>query len=108
MSYEDLCSSLGVTEQSIRGTKLHVKFRNAGELIVSPSRGKNGYAMLTRLRERDHAGTPTLDRSMILNCSALSGYDGDKEDDEDSALEYDGKYLILSKYTSFNHYFNEW
>lgn len=40
MSYEELCSMLGVTEHILQGTDVCVKFRNADELILSPSRKK--------------------------------------------------------------------
>lgn len=40
MSYEELCAMLGVTEHILQGTDVCVKFRNADELILSPSRKK--------------------------------------------------------------------
>lgn len=40
MSYEELCAMLGVTEHIVQGTDVCVKFRNADELILSPSRKK--------------------------------------------------------------------
>jgi hypothetical protein len=50
-----------------------------------------------RLSEREKAGTPTLDNSRLLDESVLSGYDGDREDEDESFLDYDGKYSRLER-----------
>lgn len=89
MSYEELCSMLGVTEHILQGTDVCVKFRNADELILSPSRKKRKCERVyPHLQDRENAATPSIeDNSAIMEESAMSGYYGDR--DEDSFQEYD-------------------
>lgn len=42
--------------------------------------------------DRDNTATPLLEDKSIMNESIVSGYDGDREDEEESFLEYDGKF----------------
>lgn len=51
------------------------------------------------LEDREKTATPTIERSVRMDESVLSGYDGDrededieKEDSDDSFLEYDGRW----------------
>ena len=62
--------------------------------------------------EREQAATPTLEKRDInwnqLNESIMSGYEGDKEDEEDSFFErgtyfYSPKLRILENYHNFSH-----
>ena len=48
--------------------------------------------------DREQAGTPTMESEgfEFLNESAMSGYDGDKEDEDDSFLDQEGKFTCLS------------
>ncbi|XP_062599123.1 cyclin-F-like isoform X1 [Saccostrea cucullata] len=91
MSYEELCAMLGVTEHILQGSDVCVKFRNADELILSPSRKKRKCERVyPHLQDRENAATPSIeDNSVIMDESVMSGYFGDQEDDEDSFQEYD-------------------
>ncbi|KAK3092007.1 hypothetical protein FSP39_024406 [Pinctada imbricata] len=91
MSYEELCAMLGVTEHILQGTDVRVKFKNSDELILSPSRKKRRCIErnMPDLQERESAATPTMEDSMILNESVMSGYYGDREDEDESFYEFD-------------------
>ncbi|XP_061174985.1 cyclin-F-like isoform X2 [Saccostrea echinata] len=91
MSYEELCAMLGVTEHILQGSDVCVKFRNADELILSPSRKKRKCERIyPHLQDRENAATPSIeDNSVIMDESVMSGYFGDQEDEEDSFQEYD-------------------
>ncbi|OWF42166.1 cyclin-F-like isoform X2 [Mizuhopecten yessoensis] len=121
MSYEELCAMLGVTDHIQQGLDVCVKFKNDDQLILSPSRKKRRCdrklpcvegrentatpsieqsAIMDELgpcvEGRENTATPSIEQSAIMDESVLSGYDGDKEDDEvdkddsdDSFLEYD-------------------
>ncbi|KAL3876589.1 hypothetical protein ACJMK2_034420 [Sinanodonta woodiana] len=89
ISYKQLCGLLGVTEHILHGRDVRVKFRNLDELIVSPSRSRQ--RKNSRLRDVscdcDATDTPTIENSFKLNESVLSGYDGDREDTDESFCE---------------------
>ncbi|XP_064617848.1 cyclin-F-like isoform X2 [Liolophura sinensis] len=95
MTTEELYCQLGITEESLSLSKHKQKLRKTEELIVSPSRTKS----LSRRcdvdnADRTKASTPTIDVTNLLNESAMSGYEGDHEDEEleDSVLDQDGYY----------------
>lgn len=93
---------LGVTDHILRGSDIHVKFRNDDELIVSPRRkhkkgSRSGRVVccstprtLRNRSQEQNSSRPQLNESM------LSGYDGDREDDLDDSLisldEIDGDF----------------
>ncbi|XP_033757266.1 cyclin-F-like isoform X2 [Pecten maximus] len=95
MSYEELCAMLGVTDHIQQGLDVCVKFKNDDQLILSPSRKKRRCdRRLPCLEGRESTATPSIEECAIMEESMLSGYDGDKEDEEkddsdDSFLEYD-------------------
>ena len=89
---------LGVTEHTLQGSDILVKFRNDDELIVSPrrkkrkgSRGRQALAASTPRRLRSNCEDLNTSRPR-LNESMLSGYDGDREDDlDESLISLDGR-----------------
>ncbi|XP_069123772.1 cyclin-F-like isoform X2 [Argopecten irradians] len=95
MSYEELCTMLGVTDHIQQGLDVCVKFKNDDELILSPSRKKRRCERKFPCFEgRENTATPSIEKCAEMDESMLSGYDGDKEDEEkddsdDSFLEYD-------------------
>jgi len=98
MNQNELKSLLGVEDLIMTKPKPFVPISSnscQAALIMSPSRGKSAKTVCFQnvLLEREQAGTPTLESSEPgfdrLNESALSGYDGDKEDEGDSFLDYD-------------------
>ncbi|XP_052068580.1 cyclin-F-like isoform X1 [Mytilus californianus] len=87
MSYEELCIMLGVTEHILQGCDVRVKFKNDDELILSPSRKKRKYDKpYSRMRERRTFNSLTME-GVRPHDSVLSGYDGDKEDADESFIE---------------------
>ncbi|XP_067671880.1 cyclin-F-like [Haliotis asinina] len=87
MSYEQLCSIMGVTEHVLHGTDVKLRFKNADELIVSPSRGKSrSHRTIKRSMEREKASTPTVEKWEFPESAMMSGYDGDHEDDDDESF----------------------
>ena len=93
---------LGVTEHTLQGSDILVKFRNDDELIVSPrhkkrkgSRGRPVLSASTPRRLRSNSEDQNSSRPR-LNESMLSGYDGDKEDDlDDSLISLDGTVTLF-------------
>ncbi|XP_060084118.1 cyclin-F-like [Ylistrum balloti] len=106
MSYEELCAMLGVTDHIQQGLDVCVKFKNDDQLILSPSRKKRRCdRKLPSVEGRENTATPSIEKSAIMDESILSGYDGDKEDeekDDDSFLEYDD----LSEENKFEEHSN--
>lgn len=87
MSYEELCVMLGVTEHILQGCDVRVKFKNDDELILSPSRKKRKYDKpYSRMRERRTFHNLSIE-GVKPHDSVLSGYDGDKEDADESFME---------------------
>ena len=89
MSYEELCVMLGVTEHILQGCDVRVKFKNDDELILSPSRKKRKYDKpYSRMKDRRSFHALSID-GVRPHESILSGYDGDKEDADESFMEED-------------------
>ena len=95
---------LGVTDHILRGSDIHVKFRNDDELIVSPRRKRKKGSRSGRvvscstprtLRNRSQEQNSSRPQ---LNESMLSGYDGDREDDlDDSLISLDGMLSVKTR-----------
>ena len=52
---------------------------------------------IPNLDERENAATPSIEGSLILNESVLSGYYGDREDEDESFYEFDGKFMEIQQ-----------
>lgn len=86
ISYEELCSMLGVTDHILQGSDIKLKFRNTEELIVSPSRGKSRFRRTVQRPKREEASTPPLE---------LSGYEGDHEDEVDPIVDLNDSFCSI-------------
>ncbi|PVD38359.1 hypothetical protein C0Q70_00973 [Pomacea canaliculata] len=89
ISYEELCTMLGVTDHILQGADIKLKFRNTDELIVSPSRGRSRrYRRTVQALKREEASTPPLE---------LSGYEGDHEDESGVSFDHSDSCSIKSE-----------
>lgn len=102
MLHSELCSILGVSEEVVAMVDAVEELKMdcaANDLIMSPCRTNKRHSSITQRRpshtdyDREDAATPTLesptDNSALLDESVQSGYDADKEDEEESFLDFD-------------------
>ncbi|KAI0214735.1 Cyclin-F [Lamellibrachia satsuma] len=103
MSHTELCSILGVSEEVVAMGDATEELKldcAVNDLIMSPCHTSKRRSSITQRRPshthdcgREDAATPTLqlaaDDSALLDESVQSGYDADKEDEEESFLDFD-------------------
>ncbi|CAH1794347.1 unnamed protein product [Owenia fusiformis] len=90
LTARELCQALGLSDLSSPDNDVRIYLHGAKDLIASPSRG-NHRNRRNRPSSGDRAATPTMDSDQnmanLLNESAMSGYDGDKEDEGESFID---------------------
>lgn len=98
-NFENVCSRLGMaSEHQIGDPNYRRKCRNTKDLIMSPSRKEAVRRSVGEKESSSGAASASCPNSVpplllppppLLNDSVMSGYGGDKEDEDDSAIDND-------------------